>query len=145
MLLFALLNKPICWVVTSLTLFVFNAFDKVNLGNGVIFWGAVAAALTAIWTFLKRTYRGIRHATRRISALADLAEHELKHNSGSSLKDHAKAAVDEVRALNIKFEAYVKQDAKEKQDLWAAVTQNTPAVTIAADTAQVKVPNHSVA
>lgn len=71
-----------------------------HLDDGGLWLAAVVAGLTALGWFLRKTWRGIRRARRwwrevakpfavKAAVVLDLAEYELQHNGGGSIKDAA--------------------------------------------------------
>lgn len=113
-----------------------------QLGDNVIWVTAILTGVGACYVGLKRVVKGIAKIYRRFTALVDLAEHELNHNSGSSTKDFAQAGKlaankaveaaekagnaaeavgEEVKRLGERFETYVATNSAEQRATWSAI------------------------
>lgn len=98
------------------------------LGNGIIWYGAIAVAIVAIVSFLKKAFVGIGEAYAKVKAVLDLVDHELRPNGGGSIKDHTKksmetatTALTKVEDLTDQFNAYREDKAREAKAQWNAI------------------------
>ena len=105
-----------------------------HLGDYGLWLGGCASGLAAIgygWRQAKKVIRWGRKLTRTVDALNDLAQYELNHNGGGSIKDHAAkvpALVEQVSRLDSRFtehlstsDAAVLAGHAEGERMWAAI------------------------
>lgn len=63
---------------------VANVWTTTNWDDNILGAAAVAAALAALWRYLLKP---LRDGGRRVMQVISLVEHELKPNSGATLRD----------------------------------------------------------
>ena len=109
-----------------------------NLDNYGLWITGVVGGLAAVGWLARRTYRSVRAFVRRtrslarkIDALSELAQYELNHNGGGSLKDHAAKVpllvlkverIDKTLTEHLSTsEAAVLAGHKEGERMWSAI------------------------
>ena len=105
-----------------------------DIGDTGLALGGIATGAAAVgyaWRKSKQVIRWGRRLTRTVDALNDLAQYELTHNGGGSIKDHAAkvpALVEKVDAIDERLtdhlgtsEAALLAGHKEGERMWSAI------------------------